>query len=32
VLNDSIQVPTSGGNFTILVDWELSFANKQRTA
>ena len=32
ILDDSIQVPTNGGNFTILVDWELSFANKQRTA
>lgn len=28
ILSDSIQVPTSGGNFTILVDWELSFSNK----
>lgn len=28
VLGSEIEVPTVGGNFTILVDWELSFNNK----
>lgn len=27
-LTDEIEVPTAGGNYTILVDWELSFSNK----
>jgi hypothetical protein len=28
ILGTEIEVPTAGGNYTILVDWELSFSNK----
>lgn len=28
ILNEPIEIPASGGNYTILVDWTLSFSNK----